>query len=506
MNIFLPIWRNGQAFPERVALVIDGKEMTYQQLLRVTGLASARLAEAGVSSGDCVALAITRPGPYLLTALAVARLGGVVAPFDVKWPAERSSAILGRHRVHTLVTDPEEKWRHPSLGEDRYLDVKDLMQLPRAGASLKVPDIAMEVGSQPWIIALSSGTTGTAKSIPHTHDRALLYACLPTVHSEKADLERVLVFASTHLGMAMNTILHQLIAGRTAVLATARTPENFYALVERDRPTYVKTSTGTAVRLVAYAAKSLPDSLQKCASVRGMSLAGSSASAALCAQIEKYICPNLEINYGGSEIGRVAEATPETLAARPQSAGRLRPWVEMEAVDEEGRTLAPGQPGIIREKSPLLTSGYVGDPEGTAQAFRDGWFYPGDTGHVDPAGYLTLTGRVDELLNVGGNKIDPCRIEATLDAQPGVEESAVVAVHAKDGRSALVAVIVAAGSVDEEALKNACAERLGRHCAPARIVRAQSIPRNAGGKIMRKELAAKLGGQPQRADSSPSIH
>jgi acyl-coenzyme A synthetase/AMP-(fatty) acid ligase len=506
MNVFLPIWRNGQAFPDRLALVIEGREITYGELLRITALASARLARAGVARGDCVALSIGRPGPYLLTALAVARLGGIVTPFDVTWPSERAAAILSRHSVRIVVRDFGEEWRHPALAEDRYLHAKDLMAAPPAGTSVNVPGIAMDIGGQPWMIALSSGTTGTPKSIPQTHDRALLYACLPTVHSTTADLDRFFVFASTHLGMTMYTILHQLIAGRTAILANERTPENFFRVVERDRPTYVKTSTGTAIRLVAYAAKSQVDSRERCVSMRGMSIVGSSASPSLCGDIVKYICPNLEINYASAEAGRIAEATAETLAARPASAGRLRPWVEMEVLDEQGNTVPPGQCGVLRVRTPLLVSGYIGDPDATARAFRDGWFYPGDTGSLDNAGYLTLTGRVDERLNFGGNKIDPVAIEAVLDAQPGIEESAVVAVQPKAGGSVMVAVVVAAVPIDEAALKKMCGERLGMHCMPARIVMAQSIPRNSGGKIMRKEIADMLALRVRGQDSSDTVH
>jgi acyl-coenzyme A synthetase/AMP-(fatty) acid ligase len=506
MNIFLPIWRNGHAFPDRIALIVDGKPMTYQQLLRVTALASARLAEAGVSRGDCVGLSIVRPGPYVVTALAVARLGAIVAPFDIGWPSEQASAILTRHQIRTLVSDSKQEWRHPSLAEDRYLDAKDLVELPPVGAPIKVPGMALDVGGQPWIIALSSGTTGTPKSIPHTHDRALLYACLPTSYSAATDMTRVLMFGSPQVAMAMNTVLYQLVGGRTLVLTSDRTAQNFFTVVERDRPSHVATSTGTAIRVVAHAAQSVPDSLDKCASVRGMSIGGSAASSALRAQIAKYITPNLEINYGGSEQGRVAQANPETLALRPESAGRLRPWVEMQAVDENGKPVPSGMSGVLRIKSPLLVSGYLGDPDATARAFRDGWYYPGDTGSVDEAGYLTLTGRVDELLNLGGNKIDPFNIESTLDAQPGIQESVALAVESKDGRTVLVAVVIADAEVDEDSLRELCARRLGRHCAPARIVRVETIPRNAGGKIMRKEMAALLSRQAQGLGSANTLH
>jgi long-chain acyl-CoA synthetase len=342
------------------------------------------------------------------------------------------------------------------------------------------------------VIALSSGTTGTPKSIPQTHDRAILTACLPTTVLPTADLSRVLVFAGANLSVAMGGILHQLIGGRTAVLCSDLAAQNFYETVARDRPTHVKTTTGNANQLVAHAAKSLPDSREKCQSLQGINVGGSPVSPSLRAGIEKYICANLEINYGGSEVNRIAQATAETFAAQPQSAGRVRPWVDIQTVDEDGTQLPAGERGVLRVRSPLLVTGYVADPQTTARAFQDGWFYPGDTGVVDEAGYLTLSGRVDDLLNLGGNKVDPFTIESILDAQPGVEESAALAVQAKDGSMVLVAVVVAAGPIDVAALRGACAQRLRPSSVPSRIVTAKRLIRNPGGKIMRKEMAKVL--------------
>jgi acyl-coenzyme A synthetase/AMP-(fatty) acid ligase len=302
--------------------------------------------------------------------------------------------------------------------------------------------------------------------------------------------------ATPHISMVRPIIMTQLVGGRAIVLYSVRTPENFFVIVERDRPTHVAMSTGNATGLAAYAARAVKDSREKCKGLRGISIAGSSASPALCAQIREYICPNLEIGYGSTEAGSVALATPQTLAERPQSAGRLQPWVEMQAVDDEGRPLPAGQVGVLRVRSPLVVSGYLDDPQSSAKAFRDGWYYPGDTGHVDKAGYLTLAGRSDEVINIGGNKIDPVAIEAVLDAQPGVEESVVVAVTGPQGRDVLIALVVTSGDFDEQALRKACIESLGPRNVPRRIRRTEIIPRNAGGKVMRKEIAqrvAKLG-------------
>ena len=223
--------------------------------------------------------------------------------------------------------------------------------------------------------------------------------------------------------------MRQLYRGETVVLTQASRPEAFFASVQRDQPTRVVTTTGNASSLVAYAAKNLPESPKICDSIKSIMVAGSFVSPALREGIVNRICPRLEVDYGSTETGSLAMSTPETYVLRPKSVGRLNAWVHAEAVDENDQPLPLGQSGVLRFKSPLLTKGYLDDEQATARAFRNGWFYPGDTGSVGVAGYLFLRGRVDHTINLGGNKIDLRLIEQFLDDQPEIIESAVVPVN-----------------------------------------------------------------------------
>lgn len=121
-----------------------------------------------------------------------------------------------------------------------------------------------------------------------------------------------------------------------------------------------------------------------------------------------------------------------------------------------------------------------------ARAFRGGWYYSGDVGSVNNAGYLFLAGRQDDLINLGGNKLDPVGIEAVINALPGVIESAVVAVVAANDRPTVVA---AREPVDPKVIRQACLDQLGRQAVPQAVVFTPALPRNGGGKIMRPEAA-----------------
>jgi acyl-coenzyme A synthetase/AMP-(fatty) acid ligase len=491
MNTTNTIWRNCNAYPDRIAILYDGHPFTYKTLRANVELASARLAVAGITRGDVVALSIRNPLSYVMILLALARLGAVATPLSAGQSQEQREELVAANRVHSIILDRDDGWRSKSLPPSRYLEARMLLASPVGGERLDVPPVAQGLEGEPWLIALSSGTTGRSKKNPHTHACNTLMANLsPRVNQD--DQERVLVFAPPGIQLGINTVIQQLYHSSATVLTQSTSPESFYAAVRRDQPTRVVTTTGNASLLVAYAAKALPDSLAICGSIRSINIAGSFVSPALWEGITHRICPWLEVGYGATEAGFLAMSTPDTYAVRPNSVGRLNPWVQAETVDENDQPMPPGQPGVLRFKSPLLTTGYLDDELATARAFRNGWFYPGDTGSVGAAGYLFLSGRIDDTLNVGGNKIDPRLVEELLDGQPEIIESVVVAVTRDTGVPVLVAAVEAEGPFDADALKRLCQERLGKACTPSAIVQVDALPRNESGKVMRSVVAAAI--------------
>jgi acyl-coenzyme A synthetase/AMP-(fatty) acid ligase len=491
MNTTNTIWRNCNAYPDRIAILYDGHPFTYKTLRANVELASARLAVAGITRGDVVALSIRNPLSYVMILLAIARLGAVATPLSAGQSQEHREELVAASHVHSIVLDKDDGWRSKSLPVSRYLDARMLLALPVDGERLNVPPVAQGLEGEPWLIALSSGTTGKPKRIPQTHMRSILLATLsPRVNQE--DQERVFVFVALGIQLGIGIVMRQLYRGATTVLTQSTTAEGFYATVQRDRPTRVVTTTGNASLVVAHAVKAVPDSLVICQSVRSMLVTGSFVSPALWEGITHRICPQLEVEYGSTEAGGLTTSTSETHAVRPNSVGRLMAWVQAEAVDENDQPLPPGQTGILRFKSPLQTAGYLDDEQATARVFRDGWIYPGDTGSVGAAGYLFLGGRIDDTLNVGGIKIDPRLIEELLDGQPEIIESAVVAVTRDTGVPVLVAAVETQGPFDVDALKRVCQERLGKVYTPSAIVQVDALPRNESGKVMRPVLAAAI--------------
>jgi acyl-CoA synthetase (AMP-forming)/AMP-acid ligase II len=166
--------------------------------------------------------------------------------------------------------------------------------------------------------------------------------------------------------------------------------------------------------------------------------------------------------------------------------------VQIAIMDEAGMLLPSDSQGEVVIKGPNVTRGYHNNPEANAAAFTDGWFRTGDQGVLDTDGYLTLVGRLKELINRGGEKIAPREIDEVLLTHPAVAEAVCFGVpDAKYGEEVAAAVVLR-GNADEAELIAHCRERLAAFKVPKSIYLVTSIPRTASGKVQRRAVAAAL--------------
>ena len=173
--------------------------------------------------------------------------------------------------------------------------------------------------------------------------------------------------------------------------------------------------------------------------------------------------------------------------------GFVTPGTTVQIVDRSGTVLRPGREGLLRIRSDYAVDGYLNSPEETTQAFRDGWFYPGDIGALDEDELLVITGREQTTLNIGGDKINPEAIERVLAAFDGVREAGVFSLPNEFGNNEICAAVVCEGKPDEQKLKAYCAAHLALHSVPSRIFFASRLPRNEMGKIDRVHLPSIAG-------------
>ena len=161
-------------------------------------------------------------------------------------------------------------------------------------------------------------------------------------------------------------------------------------------------------------------------------------------------------------------------------------------MDDADRPLPAGEVGLLRYRGPGVAEGYYRDPEASREAFRDGWFYPGDLAERNARGYISLRGRRKDMILRGGVNIYPAEIEATLMAHPAVAEAAVVAAPSAEFGEEIAAFVQLRSAVGEAALRAWAIERLAPYKRPKTYEFVDAMPRNSAGKVIKSELLALL--------------
>jgi fatty-acyl-CoA synthase len=199
--------------------------------------------------------------------------------------------------------------------------------------------------------------------------------------------------------------------------------------------------------------------------------------------------------YGQTEIAPVATILfPEEHAARLGSAGRPTLHVETRIVDDAMEPVAPGEVGEIVHRSPQLLSGYWNDPARTAEAFAGGWFHSGDLGVADAEGYITVVDRKKDMIKTGGENVASREVEEVLYRHPAISEVAVIGMPDPKWIEAVTAVIVLreGHALEVPEVLEHCAAHLSPFKIPKQVVFAENLPRNASGKILKRELRLSL--------------
>ena len=190
--------------------------------------------------------------------------------------------------------------------------------------------------------------------------------------------------------------------------------------------------------------------------------------------------------YGATESGIATSRVYET--DDPSNAGQILPGALVEVVGDDDVVVPVGTPGRVRHRTPGMVHEYLGDPYASAQSFREGWFYPGDLGFIRSDGGLTLTGRESEVLNAGGVKIDPSRLDRFALAQAGVFDACAFDYAGSSGIRQIGIALVTEDHLDVKALIARFAAEFGS-ASPALVSRVEAIPRNTMGKPLRRILA-----------------
>jgi acyl-CoA synthetase (AMP-forming)/AMP-acid ligase II len=467
MNITEPLRRHANLRPHTPAVIRPtGDTVSYGDLDRTIDALAARFLECRLEPGNVASLLIPNEYPLLLVSLALARAGIASGPpgmpdalVDVQI-AYAGAPVADHGRV--LAIDPG--W------------------LETPPADVVVPPVPCHPGGTATCIIIgSSGTTGTPKYVALSHEMLHQRILVKRQLAPLPDAPRHISVLGPGGGYGFRETLRVLWAGGLVVLTT--TPKSVVESIARYGVNYMVASPG-ALKVIVEA---LPKGHAPFPSLRSIEVGGCLLPPRLYRAARRHVCAHIVSSYGATETGSLASAPMETLEGRSTAVGFLAPGVEVEAVDDNDRSLPAGSEGVLRIRGETCVHAYLGNPADSAEVFRNGWFYPGDVGSVSVDGLLSITGRTSEFINAGGTKVSPQVIEEVLLALDPVVDAAAFGVPDGSGLMQIWAAIVAEGPVDGAVLSARCRERLHER-APRHIVKVGALPRNEGGKVVRGRL------------------
>ncbi|MEX0852846.1 MAG: class I adenylate-forming enzyme family protein [Bauldia sp.] len=463
--------------PDRVAAIADGRLVSFAELdANATSLAS-QLGEEGLAAGDAVGITIKDEYLHFVASLALMRLGCVQITLASHDPADyreltarrtRTVAVLAENAAQGLPAVPTIIPEFSASAESRRAPVRSSPPLDDA--------VCMYL--------TSSGTTGRAKIIPITYQQLYRQSRDYQLPAAPEVLYRP---TPIDYNNSKRHRLYNLAWGGTNVFADAR-PLDTFEICQRYGVTRLSLSplqASTLTRTAVDCRRRLPGQVQ-------VRLGGAIASRRLRLEIMADLTPNLHVTYATSDFGSIATAGPSQHRIDPAVVGSIHPGVQLEIVDGDDRPLPAGEHGHIRVRSPGMATAYFDDPEATAEAFRHGWFYPGDVGRLTAEGLLLFDGRSDEMINLASINIFPAEVENTVAALPGVVECAMFSIRSRHFGDVPLLAVVSDRGLTAESILDYARQKLSLR-APRKVFLVDHLPRNVGGKIARSELLRLVG-------------
>ena len=483
----------------------DGQILSRVELAAAVQNCVQFLSDHGIRRGDRLALSIA-PGPARAVALLAGMATATVAPITQTALREIVEADLVRLRVTRVVVDDQPAAAVVKAAEALQLPLLHMnpFTVPSRQGVLPPAPAADDVA----LMLQSSGTTSRPKVVPLTHANLLAgaHAVVETLALDSAD-RALAAMPLFHVHGVVATLLAPLLAGGSVICCRERAVEELVAHLTNLRPTWFSASPPLLLALLeevqVASATPPPHHLRFIRSVT-MPL-GSIARQRLESVFQ---VPVVEV-YG------MTEASSQVCSSRLPGPGVVHhpgtvglpagPDVAVLTVD--GEHCPPGVVGQVVIRGPSVTPGYEG--EGHSGWHRDArgesWFMTGDEGQFNDHGHLTLTGRLKEMINRGGMKVVPLRVDDALNRHPAVRESVAFAIpHPTLGEDVAAAVVLHAGATaGEQDLRDHLIAALPAHEVPSRIVFVESLPRGPGGKLQRIGLASRFTDHLHPSESPP---
>lgn len=498
MNNFADIvFDNPAVQPDRTALVCGRRSTSYAQLRERAGGVAGLLQEHGLGPGDRAAALMSNRSEYLEIYLGCALAGVALVPLNVRQLPAEQLRIMEDSGARLLFVDERCAASAASLHG----------ALPRLHAPVLVGSAApgmvdyeaalasrrtwrpVDVGeSAPAVLLYTSGTTSLPKGAVITHGNLLAnlsqYQAAVGIRGGSVNLQLSPLFHAA----SIFSFVHFLVGG-TTILIDRVDPERIFGAIAEHRVSFMFTVPTVLYSLIDDPARGRHD----LSSLELIQYGAAPITGTRLREAIEVFGYRLIHSYGMTEsTSHISLLGPDDHRIAEGSVGRPLPGIDLRIAGADGRQCAPGEVGEIRVRGPNVFRGYWNDAEETARTLQGGWLHTGDLGYLDERGFLYIAGRAREMIISGGTNIHPLEIEEAMMRHDAVAEAAVFGLpHPRWGEAVAAAVVLKPGrSTSAEELHTHLRRWLGGYKVPKVLRILDALPRNAAGKVLKRELKA----------------
>lgn len=480
----------------------SAKPMTFRALRGLISETDAALARFGAGRGDRVAIVLPN-GPEMAAAFLSVASHAASAPLNPNYKADEFEFYLSDLGAKLLIV--EKGSTSPSIEAARKLGVNIVTLTPEpergagsftlSGEPAGQPAAQGEAGAEDVALVLhTSGTTSRPKIVPLSQRNLCASAGNIAQTLKLTPADRCLsIMPLFHIHGLIATVLASVAAGGGAFCTPGFNAFNFFSWLAEAKPTWYSAVPAMHQTILSRAGKN--EAAIRANPLRFIRSSSASLPRQVLSELESVFNVPVIESYGMTEACHQMASNLLPPGVRKPGKVGIAAGPELGIMDEAGNLLPAGATGEAVIRGDNVTAGYENNPKANAEAFAHGWFHTGDQGVLDENGYLTITGRLKEIINRGGEKVSPAEVDGVLMDHPTVRQALTFAVpHAKLGEEVAAAVVLREGaSVTERALRDFAASRLADFKVPRKVIFLAEIPKGATGKPRRIGLAQKLG-------------
>jgi long-chain acyl-CoA synthetase len=496
------LWESAQRFPEKIAVIFQGRKISYRELDGLANCFANALATIGVKKGDRVALYMTNRPEYIISLYAIARLGAVFTPMNPTYKEgevthqlndAEASVLVVQESLYALVKSVRHQLKSLKevivVGQQAEEGVHLFRDLVRQASPKHPPQVTLAWAEDLVALPYSSGTTGLPKGVMLTQQNLVSNNIQFMSSGRLTEQDTLLIFLPFYHIYGIMLVGGGLYAGATLVIMEAFDLEQSLTLAQQYGVTLYY-----AVPPILIALDNYPDLKRFDLSHMRYMMVGAAPMAPDVAQrVQEKSGVRVLQGYGLTEASPVTHLNPvDQGRIKLDSAGLAVPNQEQKIVDLDTgeRELGVEEVGELAVKGPHIMKGYWKAPEETSQTLRDGWLYTGDIAKLDAEGYVYIVDRKKEMIKYKGFAVAPAEVEAVLFKHPAVADCAVIGKpDAEAGEIPKAIVMLRPGEeVSGEALIEFVGSRIAGYKKVREVEFVSSIPKTASGKILRRVL------------------